>query len=597
MENFYNERAGRFNQSYERSKNLANRWSWLRGGLFISTVTLFILYFNSGIPAQVILACIVALLFYIAVIRHRNAQEKAHYYATIATLNQNEINRKKLQFTDFGTGAEYFEKDHPYQHDLDVFGENSIYQLINRCEIKDSETTLAKWLSSPATVEDIRSRQGAVKELTENLDWCQDFTTRCRISMSKKQKHDPAVSCEDIIRWVRSPLSLAKPKFLKVIAITLNLATLIIATLIIAAFLPYQALYGPLVINAIFLGFVIKNLNRIVKGIDKSYYLISTYHTALECIEKQHFTSNRLQQLQKKLFHGKRSSTRAIQSLASLTHRINARANMLYGIADLLLVLDTYLYTDLFNWKKKYRDETEEWLKTIHEVECLVSLAGFSKLNPHYCFPDVNASDFSFKAKELGHPLITPAEKVTNDYAISGKGSVDIITGSNMSGKSTFQRTIGVNMVLAQMGAPVAARELKMGRTSIFTSMRTRDNLAENTSSFYAELKRIRLLLDLLSEDTPAFFLLDEILKGTNSEDRHKGAVALARKLTRQPAFGLISTHDLALGQLAMEESAMRNFSFNSEIEENKIQFDYRLSPGVCTSFNASKLMENMGIL
>lgn len=270
---------------------------------------------------------------------------------------------------------------------------------------------------------------------------------------------------------------------------------------------------------------------------------------------------------------------------------------MLYIMVDVAFLLDAYLLVDLFFWKKENQNYVEDWLEIVNEMECLISLAGFSRSNPNYTFPTITEKTYYFKAIALGHPLIPKDQKVTNDYSIDGKGCVDIITGSNMSGKSTFQRTIGINMVLAQMGAPVNAKELTMGLTDIFTSMRTKDNLAENTSSFYAELKRIRQLLDRLESSEVTFFLLDEILKGTNSEDRQKGAIAIAKKLTQKPAFGLISTHDLMLGSLATDDPHIRNFSFNSEIDGNKIAFDYKISEGLCKSFNASKLMENMGIM
>ena len=197
----------------------------------------------------------------------------------------------------------------------------------------------------------------------------------------------------------------------------------------------------------------------------------------------------------------------------------------------------------------------------------------------------------------MGHPLIKPQERISNDFELIGHGTIGLITGSNMSGKSTFLRTVGVNLVLAQMGAPVCAFDMNLSLTRVFTSMRTQDNLEEHISSFYAELKRIKQLLDDIDEQSPIFFLLDEILKGTNSEDRHNGSKALLDQLNTSHATGLVSTHDLALSRLASQNENIINYSFNSKIIQDQIIFDYLLTPGPCKSFNASKLMENMGII
>lgn len=269
---------------------------------------------------------------------------------------------------------------------------------------------------------------------------------------------------------------------------------------------------------------------------------------------------------------------------------------MLYALLDIVFILDVHLLLRIEKWKTTYQKHLEQWLNAIHEFEALVSIGTFAHSHSNYSFPEIIDEPFKLGGQKIGHPLIPSHQRVPNDYFIEGKGSVDIITGSNMSGKSTFQRTLGVNMILGNIGAPVCAEKFEMNPVEVFTSMRTKDNLEENTSSFYAELKRIRQLLDLVKKKR-VFFLLDEILKGTNSEDRHLGAVALAKKLNQEQGFGLISTHDLTLGKLEESQTGVRNFSFNSEITGNKINFDYKLTYGPCRSFNASQLMKNLGVI
>lgn len=597
MEKNYQERAMQFEADQQREEQHANRLSLVRGLLFAGAASMLIWYLSGGHAALLALSGIAGLIFVLSVSRHRQVQDQASYYKTLADINKSELKRQSLDLEGLDTGELYLQKNHPYQHDLDVFGDGSLYQLINRCELEDSKDQLAEWLSSPGETEAIAERQDAVKELSQQVDWWQEFAARCRMALNNKQKNDPNLTAGDIQAWVDRKESLVRPAVWRAVTIGSNALVFISLILTFAGWLPYQILYGPLLLNGILLTIVIRHLNRVSKGIDRSHHMIATYLAALYCIEKKSFRTPALQHLRKQLYHGKVSSTKAIGSLAALTHRLSSRANMLYGLGDLLFLLDAYLLLDLYHWKKSFHEDVEVWMATVHEFECLNSMAAFSHMHGDYPFPTITNEPYAFQATALGHPLIPASSRVTNDYQLSEKGSLDILTGSNMSGKSTFQRTIGVNMVLAQMGAPVCASSLVMGRTAIFTGMRTRDNLVENTSSFYAELKRIRQLLGMLNDELPTLYLLDEILKGTNSEDRQRGAMALSKKLVALPAFGIISTHDLMLGQLAGQHENVRNFSFNSLIHGNEIQFDYRLSSGVCKSFNASKLMEQMGIM
>ncbi|MCV9389544.1 MutS-related protein [Reichenbachiella ulvae] len=239
----------------------------------------------------------------------------------------------------------------------------------------------------------------------------------------------------------------------------------------------------------------------------------------------------------------------------------------------------------------------QNWFDAVHQIDALSDLASFAYANPTFTFPKLSDTDHVLVAEQMAHPLIKSTQRVSNDFALSGKGRLGLVTGSNMWGKSTFLRTIGINLVLAQMGAPVCARKFELSLVQLFTSMRTQDNLEENVSSFYAELKRLKQLLDLLQQGEPIFYMLDEILKGTNSEDRHKGALSLIDQLIKENCRGLISTHDIQLSALSKDQPNIQNMNFNSSIVDDEIIFDYKLSLAPCGSFNASKLMEKMGII
>jgi DNA mismatch repair ATPase MutS len=251
----------------------------------------------------------------------------------------------------------------------------------------------------------------------------------------------------------------------------------------------------------------------------------------------------------------------------------------------------------LENWREKYLEQVKGSLDVLASFESIASIAAHQYANPTHAIPEISETPFEFTAEQLAHPLIFVSERISNDLSMKGVGHTIIVTGSNMSGKTTFLRTVGINMVLAFVGAPVCAHKLRVAPAQVYTAMRTVDNLAESTSSFYAELKRLRILLNMTEQGEPVFYLLDEILKGTNSRDRHLGAMALIRQLHNRYSSGMISTHDLELG--AMEEElkgSVENYSFNSTIEGDKILFDYKLQRGICGSFNASKLMQLMGI-
>jgi len=293
-------------------------------------------------------------------------------------------------------------------------------------------------------------------------------------------------------------------------------------------------------------------------------------------------------------------ASRLMKQLSTIAGLFSARQSPFGNLLmNGFLLWDLQCMGRLERWKQRATGRLDQMLEVGAELEALVSLAAFAFANPTYITPEVGREPLECTATTLGHPLIFVQGRIDNDYSTVGIGQTTVITGSNMSGKSTFLRAVGLNLVLAQAGAVVCAAAMRFGVAQVYTAMRTQDNLAESTSSFYAELKRLRLLLQLTEgpDAPPVFYLLDEILRGTNSRDRHRGAHALVHQLHQRQASGLISTHDLELAALEQElPGAVRNFSFNSTIEGDQIHFDYHLTPGVCRSFNASKLMQLMGI-
>lgn len=591
----YNERIQNFTAKSQKHSGEALTYSLLRGFSFIGLVVCGVFYFQESDPYWLIGAVLLLIGFILFIGQHRKHEALKEYYEALIGINQEELRRSDLKLTEFESGEEHLIDNHPNQHDLDTFGKHSLYQLINRCATNDGKKLLARWLSMQPSDQDIIERQEAVKELSNDLDWLQRMHAKSRISVGKKKKNEPTVTADDLLRWSVLKSNTGNRMLWQVIGSILVLGIVTTSIFVILDKLPYQVIYLNVFINLIALGSIFKKLNLEMKGIGKAQYLINSYLEVLQVIQSKAYSASLLNKLTDELTQPHKAEI-GIRELNQIGHRVSARDNMLYGIADLLVVPDIFLLLRIYRWKATYERDISKWLDALHQFEVLMSIASFAHQHPSYQYPQLSESDFELSGIAIGHPLIAADIRVNNDYEIKETGAVDIITGSNMSGKSTFQRTLGINIILARLGAPVCAESFRFSNVEVFTSMRTKDNLSENTSSFYAELKRISQLLETVEKQS-TFFLLDEILKGTNSEDRHLGAVALAEKLSTKNAFGLISTHDLTLGALEQTNDHIRNFSFNSEIKGNKIIFDYRLTPGPCKSFNASQLMRNMGII
>ncbi|MAE86281.1 MAG: hypothetical protein CMB80_26335 [Flammeovirgaceae bacterium] len=591
----YATRAEDFAQQSNTHSKQALTFSLLRGASFIAFIAFLILFFNSDQVLWLISGIVSIGLFSALVGKHRFHEDQKLYYQTLVDINNEELKRSALELHDFETGEEFLIENHPNQHDLDIFGQHSLYQLINRSSTQDGKKLVAKWLSDQPTNEEIKERQEAIKELSQDIDWLQRLQANSRISVRKKKKNEPSLNASSLLDWSSIKTSPGNSFVWTTLVVVLILGIVSTAVFIAIDAIPYQYIYGNVFINAVALGLVARKLSNEIIGADKAQYLITSYLEVLKVINSRDYSSKLPDELKQHLM-APHDAEKAIKQLSKISHRISSRANMLYIFIDVLFLLDFFLLTSIYRWKKNNKEHIEGWLEAIHEFEVLMSLASFADQHEHYTYPQLANSEYLLDGKSIGHPLISKKDRVNNDYFVENKGSVDIITGSNMSGKSTFQRTLGINLILARLGAPVCASFFVFSNTEVFTSMRTKDNLSENTSSFYAELKRITQLLQTVDEK-PTFFLLDEILKGTNSEDRHLGAIALAEKLSQKEAFGLISTHDLTLGKLEETNDHVRNFSFNSQIDGSKISFDYKLTPGPCKSFNASQLMRNMGII
>ncbi|MFN8344126.1 MAG: DNA mismatch repair protein MutS [Spirosomataceae bacterium] len=586
----FDQRHTAFLQQAEVFQHRYNQLSGIRLSVFIvATIATWGLYQTNFPSAALSVAAAGLTVFAIVLRKHQKVARERDRYRALVEINKDETARLSLHFLRPETGQSFAVKNHAYCNDLDIFGSHSLFRLLNRAHTQVGMQTLADWLLAPADPIEITVRQTALAELTPLLDWRQDVEAIARLEKRIAAPTDflhiwlHAGENETIIRLKRF-------RWLPV----LSISAIIAAVLGVIPWLIVLLLLG-------IHGFILGKLNASVKDYaEQSDGIVETlkaYAALLKKIEDQSFTSAKLRQLQSQLKGGVAASE-SIRQLASVTENLNFRLNPYFMLAIGLPTLwDLQWMTQLEEWKRQHRRDLKVWLSVLGEVEALGSLAGFSYAYPDYPFAEISPDDFHFKGTDVGHPLIPADKRVSNEFELRCLGQTAVITGSNMSGKSTFLRTVGLNTVLALAGSTVCARSLSCSLVRVFTSMRTQDSLEENTSSFYAELKRLQTLLQLAtSSGVPVFYFLDEILKGTNSADRHRGAEALIRQLHLLNASGFVSTHDLELGQMATEHDFVHNYSFYSTFSEGKLHFDYRLQEGICREFNATALMRQIGI-
>ncbi len=567
--------------------------------LFFLVSIIGLIYFANerNVVAVAVIIVIFLIGFSIIVKYHNSIKIKKTHLDNLIQINEEEIQRLSGDLNEFDAGTKYLETTHPYAADLDVCGKHSLFQLINRSNTEKGKEKLADWLKNAAKKQTIEARQEAVIELKEKLDWRQDFQAYGKEKpASQKAMREEVDEIKVLLNWIQEPDALKNHGRYKLALLILPILTLIaIALYFITNISGYYSI-GLIAINSFILWTTKDTATTTHKKTSKSISILKAYRMMILKIEQSTFKAELLKRLQVNFKHKNYTASEEINSLQNILDNLDNRANVFYHLANVIMLLDIYWLLKADRWKAKNREDVSVWFADISEFEALNGLAGFSFAHSEFVFPIIDDKPFTYQATALGHCLIKLKNRVVNDYELAGKGAIAIITGSNMSGKSTFLRTVGINAVLALAGAPVCAQEMKISKMQVFTSMRTQDSLEESVSSFYAELRRLKQLLETVAEGQPVLFMLDEILKGTNSHDRHNGAASLIRQLSKLNATGLVSTHDLELGELESQLPNVKNYSFNSQIEGDEISFDYKLHEGVCKSFNASKLMEKMGI-
>jgi hypothetical protein len=495
-----------------------------------------------------------------------------------------------------GTGARFASAEHPYTDDLDVFGPSSLFQRLDRTETRFGEERLAAWLSAasePVDLDAVRERQVAVKDLAPRIAFRERLSAAG--SLAVEDKPDPA----PFLAWAEGAVPFESMKTWAIVGWILPVTVLAGALAWKVANAPVWAFLAPIVAELLVLGATARYVSPIAGAVSSREGAFARFGEMLALVAAEPVEAPLLRGLQAKLRASGAEATIEMARLERIIAFLDARNNEVWRFfIGPLLMWDLHCVVALERWRLRAGKHARAWLEAIGDLEALASLAGLAFEQPDYVFPEIGGEP-RFDAAGLGHPLIAPGKRVANDVALKGSGTALVITGSNMSGKSTLLRAIGVNTVLALAGGPVCARRLVIGPVRLASSMRVRDSLAEGVSRFYAEVRKLKAVIDRArSGRVPAtLFLLDEVLHGTNSRERLIGARAIVRELVACGALGGVSTHDLALGDMETElPGAVVNVHFEEQVVGDTMTFDYVLRPGVVHSSNALRIMRMVGI-
>jgi hypothetical protein len=533
-----------------------------------------------------------AILFVIAVMWHNELYKLKDRFQKLYSINNQGIMRINNEWSSFADkGDEFVNHDHPFSWDLDITGKFSLFQMINTCRTWYGRQALAINLQNKGdSVTDIKEMQDAVKELSMLLDWRQSLELTALTTETSKNP-------ETILSWCEKELSFFKHSFIETILYYFPYFTIlasIVAVIVSGSFMiPFVLLLCQFSIFAIFF----TSTNAINKNFESNGEILLTIAKLIEIIEQQKFKATCLNSIiDNQLTVNGEKSSEILRKFAKIIRATEIRGNpLVYVLANTFWLWDIKCVIKALKWKKKYGLSIRSWFTAIGKYEMLSSISVLAFENRTWVFPELTGGNLLVTGTDIGHPLLDKNERISNSFSIE-KNQVAIITGSNMSGKSTFLRSVILNMILAYCGAPVCASKFKTSLLNIYTSMRINDDMSSKTSTFYAELLRIKKIIEAVKRNENVLFCLDELFRGTNSQDRHAGVLAVLAYLKSEKTIGLISTHDMELCSLGNTGNGYTNYHFEEHYESNAIQFDYKLKPGPSTTRNALFLIKMIGI-
>lgn len=592
-ENHYTERLSLTEGQLQQVKKQIFRISMLRLALFIAGIAGLYFFFNQT-TLLIICICLTFLPLFILVKIHNRFFIRKEWLETQARIIQEELQALSGDYSSFEDGKEYVNPEHPYSFDLDIFGRRSLFQSINRTCTFFGKNRLAKWLQNHLHEKtSIEKRQEMVREISEHTLFREQFRVAGLVH------HGQSSDGEKIQAWSQSPAQYLHAGWVKAFIWGVPVINSLLLITSLAGWTSFSWLGLSFGIFLVLSFGIIKRATYIQETYGKQLKSLNGYARLIALAKAENWKSAGMQELMERFNLNGQSPIQALQQLSKELDRLDLRNNQfLYVLLEGSIFFQLQEIVRIERWKVRYGQHISEWLETVGELDALCSLGTFAYNHPQYTYPELTEKPFCFLATQMGHPLMPASQCVKNDATIPSRPFFLIITGANMAGKSTYLRTIGVNYLLACIGAPVCCERLKLYPNQLITSLRTSDSLSDNESYFFAELKRLKRIIDLLNQGQQLFIILDEILKGTNSMDKQKGSFDLIRQFMQLKANGIIATHDLLLGSLIKQfPEKIRNYCFEADIKENELTFSYKLREGVAQNMNACFLMKKMGII
>ena len=592
-ENHYTERLSLTAGQLQQVKKQIFRISMLRLALFIAGIAGLYFFFNQT-TLLIVCICLTFLPLFILVKIHNRFFIRKEWLETQARIIQEELQALSGDYSSFEDGKEYVNPEHPYSFDLDIFGRRSLFQSINRTCTFFGKVRLAEWLQNHLHEKtSIEKRQKMVREISEHTLFREQFRVAGLVH------HGQSSDGEKIQAWSQSPAQYLHAGWVKSFIWGVPVINSLLLITSLAGWTSFSWLGLSFGIFLVLSFGIIKRATYIQETYGKQLKSLNGYARLIALAKAEEWKSAGMQELMERFNLNGQSPIQALQQLSKELDRLDLRNNQfLYVLLEGSIFFQLQEIVRIERWKARYGQHISKWLETVGELDALCSLGTFAYNHPQYTYPELTEKPFCFLATQMGHPLMPASQCVKNDATIPSRPFFLIITGANMAGKSTYLRTIGVNYLLACIGAPVCCEKLKLHPNQLITSLRTSDSLSDNESYFFAELKRLKRIIDLLNQGQQLFIILDEILKGTNSMDKQKGSFDLIRQFMQLKANGIIATHDLLLGSLIKQfPEEIRNYCFEADIKENELTFSYKLREGVAQNMNACFLMKKMGII
>ncbi|SEL60664.1 MutS domain V [Aquimarina amphilecti] len=583
---FYNTQINTYSLSLKKVKKQLTLSSTIR--LFVFLGIIAGIYF--GYPnTQIIVGSIVIgiALFIVMVNRHTNLSYTKNKLQKLIDLNTLEIDVFGGDYSKLSKGKEFIDPSHKYSHDIDLFGDRSFFQYTNRTATAAGKNKLANLLRSN-NINNIDDKQEAIKNLANLATWRQEFGAIASLV-------DVSASVSTIRNWLQNYVPFV-PKIMKVLPTIISSISVVLLVLLFLEIITFQMFLIWFFIGLGITGSQLKKINSLYNQANKVKDTFEQYYKLVDKIESSNFESTLLRERQQNVINDKEKASLILKQFASILNAFDQRNNMMFGVfANGLLLWDLMQCYRIEKWISAHHHKVDQWFEVIAFFDAYNSLGNFAFNNPDYVYPELIKEGTIINAQELGHPMLKTAKRIDNDILIN-KEEFFIITGANMAGKSTFLRTVALQIVMSNIGLPVCAKSCTYRPIKLITSMRTSDSLSDDASYFFSELTQLKRIVDALQDDE-YFIILDEILKGTNSKDKAAGSRKFVEKLVKAQATGIIATHDLSLCEIASELNQVKNRFFDAQIINDELYFDYKFKDGVCQNMNASFLLNKMGIV